>query len=159
MIGQVYHHESQAVKNELSPAARLEWHQKHSESVMEELYDYLSHVDAEPNSALGGAIQYTLKHWKRLTQFLVREGIPLDNNETERGLKLPIRSRKNSLFYKTEYSAQMSAILISIIQTCHVNEINPLDYLVRVQQNSEAVLKNPGAWLPWMEDIPLKKAA
>jgi hypothetical protein len=45
------------------------------------------------------------------------------------------------------------------IQTCHVNEINPLDYLVRVQQNSEAVLKNPGAWLPWMEDIPLKKAA
>ena len=159
LIGEVYHHESQAVKNELSPAARLEWHQKHSESVMEELHDYLSHVDAEPNSALGGAIQYTLKHWKRLTQFLVTEGIPLDNNETERGLKLPIRSRKNSLFYKTEYSAQMSAILISIIQTCHVNEINPLDYLVRVQQNSEAVLKNPSAWLPWMEDIPLKKAA
>lgn len=159
LIGQVYHHESQAVEKKLSPAARLEWHQKNSTKPMEELHEYLFHLDAEPNGALGGAIRYTLKHWKRLTQFLVVEGVPLDNNETERGLKIAIRSRKNSLFSKTEYSAQMSAILISIIETCYVNEINPLDYLVRIQQNKEAVLRNPQAWLPWMEDIPLKKAA
>lgn len=35
---------------------------------------------AEPNSALGGAIRYTLKHWEKLTFFLRQGDAPLDNN-------------------------------------------------------------------------------
>ena len=38
----------------------------------------------EPNSALGGAIGYTLKHWEELTLFLRQAGAPLDNNLCER---------------------------------------------------------------------------
>jgi hypothetical protein len=36
-----------------------------------------------------------------LTLFLEQPGVPLDNNIIERSLKLAIRNRKNSLFYKT----------------------------------------------------------
>ena len=41
----------------------------------------------EPNSGLGEAISYLLKHWDRLTLFLRQAGAPLDNNICERGLE------------------------------------------------------------------------
>jgi hypothetical protein len=34
----------------------------------------------EPNSGLGKAITYLLRHWKGLTAFLREAGAPLDNN-------------------------------------------------------------------------------
>jgi hypothetical protein len=34
----------------------------------------------EPNSGLGAAINYLLKHWEKLTLFLRVAGAPLDNN-------------------------------------------------------------------------------
>ena len=52
----------------------------------------------EPNSALGGAIGYMLKHWDKLTLFLRQAGAPLDNNVCERALKKAILHRKNALF-------------------------------------------------------------
>jgi len=47
----------------------------------------------EPNSGLGEAIRYLLKHWERLTLFLRQPGAPLDNNIAERGLKKAILHR------------------------------------------------------------------
>jgi len=55
----------------------------------------------EPNSSLGAAISYMLKHWERLTLFLRVPGATLDNNICERALKRAILHRKNALFYKT----------------------------------------------------------
>ena len=61
----------------------------------------------EPNSSLGGAISYMLKHWERLTLFLRVPGAPLDNNICERALKRAILHRKNALFYKTCHGAHV----------------------------------------------------
>jgi transposase len=41
----------------------------------------------EPNSGLGKAISYLLRHWDKLTLFLRVAGAPLDNNICERALK------------------------------------------------------------------------
>lgn len=46
------------------------------------------------------------KRWTELTQFLRHAHIPLDNNITERALKLIIQIRKSSMFYKTLKSAK-----------------------------------------------------
>ena len=46
-------------------------------------------------------ITYMLRHWQALTLFLRVAGAPLDNNICERALKMAIRHRKNSLFYRT----------------------------------------------------------
>jgi hypothetical protein len=62
----------------------------------------------EPNSGLGQAISYLLKHWNRLTLFLRQPGAPLDNNICERALKKSILHRKNSLFYKTRNGARIA---------------------------------------------------
>src|SRR5436190_16436945 len=61
----------------------------------------------EPDSGLGQAISYLLKHWEKLTLFLRVAGAPIDNNLVERALKKAILHRKNSLFYKTRNGAQM----------------------------------------------------
>ena len=40
----------------------------------------LAEKKTEPNSGLGKAITYLLRHWKGLTAFLREAGAPLDNN-------------------------------------------------------------------------------
>ena len=48
----------------------------------------------EPNSSLGKAITYLLRHWKALTTFLREAGSPLDNDVCERALKRAVLNRK-----------------------------------------------------------------
>lgn len=64
----------------LSPEERLQLHQEQSGLTMLQLHGWLSaqldQKQAEPNSALGGAIRYMLRHWDRLTLFLREAGAP-----------------------------------------------------------------------------------
>ena len=103
----------------------------------------------EPNSRLGGAFEYLLKRWKSLTRFLEVPGAPLDNNTAERALKMILRLRKNSLFYANAHGAYVGDVLTSLIETCRLARINPLDYLTALMENRAAVFRDPGAWLPW----------
>jgi hypothetical protein len=64
-------------------------------------------------------------------------------------LKLFIRQRKNSLFYKTEHSAYVASVLTSLIATCVQAGVNAVEYLVALQEHRHAVFVNPAAWLPW----------
>ena len=89
----------------LTPEERLQFHQEHSGPVMEKLHGWLeaqlAERKTEPNSGLGKAITYLLRHWKALTTFLREAGAPLDNNLCERALKRAVLHRKNALFYRT----------------------------------------------------------
>ena len=71
------------------------------------------------------------------------------NNETERVLKLIVRARKNSLFFKTAVGAEIADVITSVLATCHENGVNAFDYLNVVQRNREAVRASPRQWLPW----------
>jgi transposase len=103
----------------------------------------------ENNSSLGKAILYMQGHWETLTRFLSIPGAPLDNNLVERALKLFIRQRKNSLFYKSEHSAYIASVLTSLIATCIYAGVNVIDYLVALQEPRAEVFADPSAWLPW----------
>ena len=88
---------------------RWRYHRQHSKPVMLELNRWLkaqlAEKQVEPNSSLGKAMRYLLKHWKALRRFLVVPGAPIDNNIVERALKIPIRVRKTAMFYKTQHGA------------------------------------------------------
>ena len=70
----------------LTPEERLTFHQSNSAPVMDDLHRWLTNQFAEhktePNSGLGKAISYLLRHWPELTLFLRQAGAPLDNNGT-----------------------------------------------------------------------------
>jgi transposase len=151
LIADVYKNEEKTAG--LTKQQRLEFHQEHSTSIMNQLYEYISHQleskQVEPNDSLGQAMRYMLKHWYELTQFLRIAGAPLDNNVLERALKIPIRGRRTWLFYKTKYGAMIGGVLTSVIYTCALAGINPLNYLIALQEHKSQIVKEPERWLPW----------
>jgi transposase len=161
-LGEVYHHDELARQHKLSPEERLLFHQQHSAPVMNQLHQWLTaqleEKKVEPNSGLGGAIQYLLNHWQRLTLFLRQAGAPLDNNLCERALKKAILHRKNSLFYLTENGARVGDVLMSIIHTTQLCGANPFDYLTHLQRHADQLKENPSQWMPWNYRDTLERA-
>jgi transposase len=149
----VYRNDALAREQKMSPSARRHFHQMNSGPVMEELHVWLGRQLedrlVEPNSSLGVAISYMLKHWKRLTLFLRVAGAPLDNNICERALKLAILHRKNALFYKTGHGAHVGDVFMSLIHTCVLCGVNPFDYLTELERHAGELSSNPQDWMPW----------
>jgi transposase len=149
----VYRNDAIAHERNLSPEERLLFHQAESGPTMEELHAWLAlQLDGrrvEPNSGLGGAIAYLLRHWEKLTLFLRVPGAPLDNNICERALKKAILHRKNALFYKTCHGAHVGDIFMSLIHTCEFCDANPFDYLTKLERHAGEAASNPRDWMPW----------
>ena len=152
-LGDVYKYDAEARQRHLSPTQRLQFHQQLSGPVMEQLHQWLEAQFAlkqvEPNSSLGKAITYLLRHWKGLTAFLREAGAPLDNNLCERALKRAVLHRKNALFYRTLHGAEAGDLFMSLIHTCELAGANPFDYLTQLQRHASELADNPSAWMPW----------
>jgi len=152
-LREVYGYDAVTREQGMSAEERLVFHQEHSKPVMEKLHTWLQaqfdETLVEPNSGLGNAINYLLKHWEKLTLFLRKAGVPLDNNLVERALKKAILHRKNSLFYKTRKGAQMGDLFMSLIHTCELNGANAFDYLMELLRHAEELKRNPSEWMPW----------
>jgi transposase len=151
LLGQVYHFDEQS--KGMADEDRLAYHKENSGPKMAELHCWLKEqIDTrkvEPNSSLGDAICYMLKHWEKLTLFLHKAGTPLDNNICERALKKAILNRKNAYFYKTQNGARVGDLFMSLIHTCELNKVNPFDYLTQLQKNKAQITASPAQWLPW----------
>jgi hypothetical protein len=152
-LGKVYANDALACEQELSAKDRLRLHQQHSGPVMEELRAWLeaqlAEKKTEPNSGLGKAITYLLRHWKGLTAFLREAGAPLDNNICERALKRAVLHRKNALFYKTLHGAEVGDLFMSLIHTCQLCGANSFEYLTQLQRHTLELAANPAGWMPW----------
>jgi len=163
MLGQVYGFEAETVERGLTPTERLAFHQQHSGPVMEALHVWLeaqlAERKTEPNSGLGKAIAYLLRHWRGLTLFLREAAAPLDNNLVERALKRVVLHRKNSLFYKTLNGAQVGDLFMSLIHTCELCGSNAFDYLTELQKHAGELTLRPAAWMPWNYRLTLAAQA
>ena len=153
VFASVYRIDQEAKDMGISDQARLEHHRTHSRPLMVALKKWmrkqLASHEVEPNSGLGKAMRYMLKHWMGLTLFYRKAGAPLDNNIAERALKKAITYRKNSLFYRTQHGADVGDILMSLIYTCESCKANAFDYLQALQHHGAEVAAHPHRWLPW----------
>ena len=152
-LGRVYGYDADARERALSAAERLLFHQQHSAPVMEELHRWLesqlAQKKTEPNSSLGQAITYLLRHWRPLTLFLREANAPLDNNLCERALKRAVLHRKNALFYRTRHGAEVGDLFMSLIHTCELSKVNSFDYLTELQRHARELATEPARWMPW----------
>jgi transposase len=81
-------------------------------------------------SRLAEDIRYGLAHWKGLTRFLDDGRLELDTNPVENAIRPICPTRKNALFAgHHEVGAENWALLSSIVATCRLNDVNPVDYL------------------------------
>jgi transposase len=161
ILKDVYKNEAEAKSQRMSDEQRLQFHQEQSGPKMDELVRWLNEQieqrKVEPNSSLGEAISYMLKHWDKLTLFLKQPGAPLDNNVCERALKKAILHRKNSYFYKTQNGARVGDLFMSLIHTCELNDINPFEYLTELQKHANEITAHPADWMPWNYRDTLQK--
>jgi transposase len=100
---------------------------------------------------LAEAIRYALSRWEGLTRFLDDGRVELDNNTVERSIRPITLNRKNALFAGSDGGAEHWATIATLIETCKLNDIDPLGYLTDVL--TRIVNGHPNrdidALLPW----------
>jgi hypothetical protein len=83
-------------------------------------------------SKLAVTIRYALSRWEGLTRFIDDGRIELDNNTVERSIRPIALNRKNALFAGSDGGAEHWATIASLIETCKLNDVDPLGYLTDV---------------------------
>ena len=113
---------------------RLHERQTESTAVMSDFKKWLDTqlTQVPPTSVLGKAVQYTLNQWSKLQVYLTDGRINIDNNRAERAIKPFVIGRKAWLFANTHGGADASAVLYSLVETAKANDVQPIDYLMRL---------------------------
>ncbi len=134
----------------------LQLRQTKSRPAMDRLHEWLVAQEGlhPPKTPLGKAISHALKNWGALAEFLKSSKIPVDNNASERALRIAAVGRKNFLFCGHDAGARNLAGLYSLVMTCEANGVNPQQYLadvlLRVQTHPASAIDEllPHKWRP-----------
>jgi len=135
LILEIYKVERAALDQEiLGTPAHLAMRQARSQQVMDELKVLLLAEQPKhlPKGPMGEAVGYALSQWDALTLFLTDARLPIDNNASERALRIAALGRKNFLFVGHHEAGENLAGLYSLIATCEANGVNPIEYLTDV---------------------------
>jgi hypothetical protein len=152
-IGLIFEIDAECRAQGKTALERLAIHQAKSAPILDRLQirmqTDLKEKRVEPNSGLGKAYTYLLKRWEKLTLYLRVPGAPLDNNICERALKMAIRHRNSSLFYRSTEGARIGDLYMSLICTTVAHRESPLEYIEALLRHDRDVAARPAAWLPW----------
>ncbi len=153
LIGELYdvEHQAQAM-GIVGTEEHLRMRQQRAGPVMGRLKKWMRERLAvvPPKSPLGKAIRHALSRWKpALIRFLYDPNVPLDNNASERALRVVALGRKNFYGAGSKDGGRVLAILYSLVSTCEAAGVDPFAYLrdviTRVDNEPPAML-TPAAW-------------
>ena len=82
-----------------------------------------------PKSPIATAINYMLNQWGALNRYITDGDLHIDNNISERTLKLIGMGRINWLFLGSDNGGQTAAVLFSFTATCKHLRIDTFAYL------------------------------
>jgi hypothetical protein len=82
-----------------------------------------------PQGLLGQAIDYTLKRWEALNQFIEDGTLEIDNNLIENAIRPSALGKKNWLFVGHPEAGERSAVIYTLLGSCRRHGINPFEYL------------------------------
>jgi transposase len=139
----------------LGTGAHLALRQRCSRPVVDEIRLWLEQEQdqAPPKSPLGEAYTYLGNQLDSLVHFLDDPGVGLDNNYSERMLRTVALGRKNFLFVGNDDAGDNLAVLQSLVSTCEIHDINPVEYiadvLMRIQTHPDNRIDElmPANWL------------
>jgi len=93
------------------------------------------HNQCTPSDPMGKALDYAYKLWPRLRRYALDGRYHIDNNAVERNQRPSVLGRKNYLFSKNDNGAVDNAIFYSLIETCDIVGVNPLEWLTYALDN------------------------
>jgi hypothetical protein len=134
---------------------RLAARQQHAAPLLADLGSWLDEQRrvALPKSPIGQAITYTLNQWEALQRYTHDGALAIDNNISERTVKIPAIGRKNWLFVASRAGGRRAAILFSLVATCKANQVEPWAYL-RDLFTRLPLLSDPGTDPPLDDLLP-----
>ncbi len=132
MIRRLYAVEARA-KNMTEPERKL-LRLEHSRRILEEIRRWMDTVAPSvlPKGPLGQAISYARGNWTALTRYLDEGYLAIDNNAAERALRGVAVGRKNWLFAGSAEAGERAAVLMTLVGTCKLQDIDPEAYLADV---------------------------
>jgi len=142
---------------EATPAERHAARLQRSRPVLNAFRAWLEQqaATALAKSTFGQAITYCRNQWPKLTTFLQDGRLELDNNRSERSIKLIVIGRKNWLFANTPHGAKASAIIYSLVETAKANGLHPYAYLTYLfAQLPDCTTNALDRLLPWSPTLP-----
>ena len=93
------------------------------------------HMQCTPADPMGKALDYAYKLWPRLRRYALDGRYHIDNNGVERNQRPSVLGRKNYLFSKNDSGAVDNAIFYSLIESCDIVGVNPLEWLTYALEN------------------------
>jgi transposase len=134
------------------PEARVAARRKDIAPLVDDLIDWMKRERAKlsRHNEVAKAMDYMLRRIDVFTRFLDDGRICLSNNAAERELRGIALGRKSWLFAGSDRGGERAAIILTLIQTAKLNEVDPqawlADVLARIADHKIIAL---GALLPW----------
>jgi transposase len=140
----------------LKPDERLKIRQARSKPLATKFHAWmlLQRQQVTDGTATAKALDYSLKRWTALTQFLDNAQLPIDNNWIENQIRPIAIGRNNWMFAGSLRAGQRAAAVMSLIQSAKLNGHDPYAYLKDVltrlptQKNSQIDELLPHRWQP-----------
>ncbi len=140
----------------LGAGERLQIRQARSKPLADKFHAWmlLQRRQVTDGTATAKALDYSLKRWTALAQFLENGQLPIDNNWIENQIRPIAIGRGNWLFAGSLLAGQRAAAVMSLIQSAKLNGHDPYAYIKDVltrlptQKNSQIEELLPHRWQP-----------
>lgn len=136
---------------EKSAEIRYKIRQKKAKPILSRIFQIAKTIKALPKSLLGAAITYLKNNEKYLRKYIEDGRMQISNILTENQMRPFAIGRKNWLFVGNEESANKSALLYSLIQSCKINNLDIRKYLTYVLNHAHDMRRcdvDPTSLLP-----------
>src|SRR6516165_1850525 len=120
--------------NGQTPSQRLAVRQARSKSLVEDLERWMRDERGKlsAKNPLAKAMAYMLNRWRAFTRFLDDGRICMSNNAAERAERRVAVGRKNWTFCGSDSGGQRAAVIYTLIETAHLNDVDPKAWLADV---------------------------
>jgi transposase len=129
-IRELYAIEKHARENNFTIEQRYELRDEKAPPILDAFRAWLEkNINKVPKQhKMGQGMQYCLRHWAELTNYLKHGRIEIDNNAVENLIRKLALGRKNFLFAGSPAGARAAATYYSLMGTCELNGIEPYKY-------------------------------
>ena len=144
--------------------ARMAARQKDIAPLVEDLIDWMKRERAKlsRHNDVAQAMDYMLKRIDAFTRFLDDGRICLSNNAAERQLRGIALGRKSWLFAGSDRGGERAAVMLTLIQTAKLNDVDPqawlADVLARIADHAALRLDELLPW-NWRKPMPSRAEA
>jgi hypothetical protein len=150
--------------NGSSPAERVSARRRDIAPLVGDLIDWMKWQRAKlpRHNEVAKAMDYMLKRIDLFTRFLDDGRICLSNNAAERELRGIVLGRKSWLFAGSDRGGERAAVMLTLIQTAKLNDVDPQAWLADVLARiADHKMTDLAALLPWnwRRPLPVDRAA